>query len=93
MTRRKFDTQHQVASQFPIHGSLNVKPSSEKELDSSATEAQYQPQQAPEMSTTYEPRLESMSPDPIAASPKDSDDKDEDDTFIIHTNLTDPRKR
>jgi len=92
MTRRKFDTQHQVASQFPIHGSLNVKPSSEKELVSSATEAQYQPQHASEMSTAYEPRLESMNPDPVAASPKDSDDKDEDDTFVIHTNLLIPGK-
>jgi len=42
------------------------------------------------MGATYEPQLESMNPDPIAAFPKDSDDKDEDDTFVIHTNLLIP---
>ena len=61
-------------------------------MDSSVTEAQHQLQHTQEMSTTYEPRLESMNPDPIAASPKDSDDKDEDDTFVIHTNLLIPGK-
>jgi hypothetical protein len=92
MTRRKFDTQCQVASQFPIRDPPNEKPSSEKELESSATEAQHQPQRAPKMSTTYEPWLEFMNPAPIAASPKDSDNKDEDDTFVIHTNLLIPGK-
>jgi imidazolonepropionase-like amidohydrolase len=92
MTRRKFSTQCQVASQFPIRGPPNGKPSSEKELDSSATEAQHQPQHASKMSTTYEPWLEFMKPAPIAASPKDRDNKDEDDTFVIHTNLLIPGK-
>jgi imidazolonepropionase-like amidohydrolase len=92
MTRRKFDTQCQAVSKFPIHGSPNSRPSSEKGLDSSATEAQYQPQHAPEMSTTYQPWPESMNPDPTVASPKDNDDKDEDDTFVIHTNLLIPGK-
>lgn len=56
-------------------------------MDSSVTEAQHQLQHTQEMSTTYEPWLESMNPDLIAASPKDSDDKDED---VIHTNLLIP---
>ena len=92
MTRRKFSTQCQVASQFPIRGPPNGKPSSEKELDSSATEAQHQPQHASKMSTTYEPWLEFMNPAPIATSPKDTDNGDEDDTFVIHTNLLIPGK-
>jgi imidazolonepropionase-like amidohydrolase len=92
MTRRKVEIQ-QRSSQLPVSIPLNIEHSPETGLHSASTEEQFRPQHTPELAVAYRPKLvESMNPDPSATDSNDGDDKEEDDTFVIYTNLLIPGK-
>ena len=84
----EYRSEYQQESQPGTSGKLDG--SQWKQLDSSTSEQQYQPQQAYNVSAAHRPRLvEPINSDPSAAD-ADGDDEETHDTFVIHTSLLIP---
>lgn len=89
MTRRKIETPHS-SSQLSSYVSRKVEHWTETQPKFS-THEQYRPQSAAKVAAERFPKVvETTNPDPSATDSDESDDKEQDDTFVIHTSLLIP---